>query len=632
MPGLKIKFMLIAIIAISFALSSGFSAYAQDDSGKKDDTGKVEVAPAAPAEESQPSAEESKPEEELIVKAIEIQGNSRIIDEQILAVMTARPGKPFVKIELDDDMEKIGEMGFFRTPPKYILEILEGGVKIIVLVQENPTFAGVKVKISGPGLFTVDQIIAMFDMEKGEIISTSRLNENYSRVENAYRDKGYTAATIVNAEIDDQGYVNIEINEGIIKGFKVEGNRKTKSIVILREITLKPGDVYDAVKFKRDLEKVFALQLFEDISVDYQLTESREIVVVIKVTEARTGQFGLGAGYSSQDGLLAEFSYTERNFRGMGQRVYLLGQIGGPNPDFQASFYSPSIDKRGSSLTVEAFKLSTTDRVRNINNPDEFTKFVMDRQGASIGYTRPLSDSLDLSSKLSLLRGNIEIEGDVNPDDYAEQLKDYQRRGLLEGTSNSIQLGLARDTRDFSLDPSQGYLATITSTCYGGLLGGDFDAIKVATEYRKYFKLNKERNMLITSINPKRFHKNHVLGFRIFLGGATGGLSLFDSFKIGGSETVRGTEEALQTGSKAILANLEYRFPIITNLSGAIFVDSGTAAPPGLSLNLSNVVTTYGAGIRYRVPFFGLAPIRLDYGFDTSSGTGRITFGFGQIF
>ena len=632
---LKSRFLITLIITVFIVFGAGILVYAEENQGEKKTENTEEELTPIPQPETPATTEEEKPpaaEKELVVKAIEIQGNARILDEQILAVMVTRPGRTFVYSELEEDMVRIGEMGYFRTPPKYILEPMEGGVKVLILIEENPPFSGVKVKIIGPGLFKEEEIVAMFDIEKGEIIGSQRLAENYEKIEDAYRQKGYTAATIVGAEIDNQGVVAVEINEGIIKEFKVQGNTKTKSIVILRELTLKPGDVYDSVQFRRDLEKIFALQLFEDITVDYELTDDRQIIVIINVTEARTGQFGFGAGYSSQDGFLGEFTYTERNFRGMGQRVNLMGQIGGPNPDFMVSFYSPTIDKRGTSLTTEVFLLSSTDRVRNIDNPEEFTKFIMERKGGSIGFVRPLNETDDLSAKLSFLDGSIDVEGDVDPADYIEQLKDYMQRGLLEGTSNSVQLGFTRDTRDFALDPSEGFSANITGTYYGGLLGGDFDALKVSTEYRTYFKLNKEREQFVTGVSPTRFHKNHVIAFRIFLGGATGGLSLFDSFKVGGSDSVRGTEEALQTGDKSILANLEYRFPIITNLSGAIFIDSGTAAPPGESLNMDNVVTSVGGGIRYRIPFFGIAPLRLDYGYDIKNGTSRVTFGFGQIF
>ncbi|MBU1024152.1 BamA/TamA family outer membrane protein, partial [bacterium] len=80
------------------------------------------------------------------------------------------------------------------------------------------------------------------------------------------------------------------------------------------------------------------------------------------------------------------------------------------------------------------------------------------------------------------------------------------------------------------------------------------------------------------------------------------------------------------------LMNAELRFPIITNLSGAAFVDSGTAAPLSGELDFGNLVTSIGLGIRYRIPFFGIAPLRLDYGWDIDAGTGRISFGFGQLF
>jgi outer membrane protein insertion porin family len=584
-----------------------------------------------PIDETNQPAE--SPEEDLTVIAMEFQGNLRISDEQILAVMVTRPGRPFSFSDLDEDMVRISEMGYFQAPPKYNAEPMAGGVKLIVFLKENPLYSGLKITIVGPGIKTEDEIKELFHYSTDEIISAVKLVENYERIEAAYRDMGYTAATISSVDYDDNGVVSLEINEGIIQEIKVEGNNKTRDFVILREINLKPGDIYDAISFRRDLENIFALQLFEDISVDYQLTDDKKIIVIVKVTEARTGQFGVGGGYSSQDGLLATFSYSEKNFRGMGQRVNLQGQFGGPNPDFLLSFYSPVIDKKRTSMTVELFMMSNTDRIRNAEDPEKFTKFTTEKKGGSLGFTRPMSKTVKLTAKLSMLDGKIDVDdagGELPPEQIEDQLADYAERGLIDGQSNSILLGVTKDTRDFVLDPSTGYMLGLTGTYYG--LGGDFDAIKGTAEYRTYFNLNPSKDKFVTGIDPSRFHANSVIAFRIMVGVSDGGLSLMDSFRIGGSETVRGVEDSLQTGDQMLLSNLEFRFPIITNLSAAVFIDSGTASALGNSLSMSDLVTSIGAGIRYRIPFFGIAPLRLDYGYDIKNNSGRVTFGFGQLF
>jgi len=618
------QYLLLAVLAVMFFLGAGSISLAQENDSDTNETNNSEIEPLPDIE----TAEEPVDDEgELEVKALEFQGNMRISDEQILAVMVTRPGRVFSPDEIEEDMLRISEMGFFQAPPKYTAESMGYGVKIIVFLKENPLFSSLDVKITGPGLFTVDEIKEMFEYEVGQIISANLLVENYEKIENAYRAKGYTAATITNVDYNDEGVVFIEINEGIISEIKVEGNYKTKDIVILREISLNPGDVYDAIQFRHDLESIFALQLFEDISVDYELTDTQEIVVIINVTEARTGQFGVGGGYSSQDGFLATFSYTERNFRGLGQRINFLGQLGGPNPDFMLSFYSPQIDKRGTSMNAEVFLMSSTDRIRNIDDPDVFTKFTTERKGGSLSFTRPMSSTVKVTTKLSLLDGTIDVEeGEITQEEFEE----YASRGLIEGTSNSILLGVINDTRDFVLDPTTGYMASLNGTYYG--LGGDFDAFKGVAEYRKYYNLAGGEEKLVTGIDPSRFHTSKVFAYRIMLGGSLGELSVFDSFKIGGADTVRGAMDAIQIGDEVILGNVEFRFPVITNLSGAVFVDSGTAAPLGESLCFGDLVTSVGGGIRYRIPFFGIAPLRLDYGYDIKEGAGRVSFGFGQLF
>ena len=313
-----------------------------------------------------------------------------------------------------------------------------------------------------------------------------------------------------------------------------------------------------------------------------------------------------------------------------------MGQLGGPNPDFNVSFFNPVIDRQKTSFSIEGFLTNESDRIRDPNDPEIVTRFELERVGGSVGIVRPLDESVTLSATLKFLDGTVTFvdeEGNALPPDQIPALEDNEwiKRGLIDGASNSLTMRLAYDTRDFVLDPSVGTVASFQPTMIGQFLGGDFDAFKYEFELREYFPLNPT-NEDISELSPTRERRNHVIAMRAFYGTSTGDLPLIERFEVGGQNTVRGTQETAQSGDEAVLLNLEYRFPLGGNLGGAVFFDTGTAALPGEGLDFGNMVSTVGLGVRYRVAFFGIAPLRLDYGYDLDTNEGRIVFGFGQLF
>jgi outer membrane protein insertion porin family len=575
-------------------------------------------------------------EEQLTISAIEIRGNEYITDEEILGVMQGRAGEVFSLNTLSEDIGRIENLGWFATEPEHILEPFNDGVKVIIIVQENPVFGGVHFEQNGPGLFPQGDLALLFSLPSDKPINNGEVARGIAEIERKYREGGYTAATITDLSIGDDGVINISINEGVISNIIVQGNTKTRTHVIMRELNTQVGDVFKVDVFRRDLERIYNLQLFEDIKPSFELDENKQVVLYITVVEARTGQVGFGAGYSSNDGLLGTISYSERNFRGVGQRLTALGQIGGPNPDFQLSFYNPWIDRDHTSFSIEGFLFNESDRIRDPDDPDVVTPFELKRIGGSIGVVRPMNDTVTLSLTFKTLNGTVTFtddEGNPLPPDQIPELSENEwvRSNLIDGTTNTFTSELAYDTRDFSLDPSQGALARAQLSMIGQFLGGDYDAFKYEVELREFLLLSGGTED-ISDLSPNRFRENHVLAVRILYGGSTGDLPLIERFEMGGQYTVRGTEETAQSGDTALLFNSEYRFPVGGNLSGAVFFDAGTAAPPGEGLDFGNMLTTVGIGVRYRIPFFGIAPIRLDYGWDLDEGKGRIVFGFGQLF
>ena len=77
--------------------------------------------------------------------------------------------------------------------------------------------------------------------------------------------------------------------------------------------------------------------------------------------------------------------------------------------------------------------------------------------------------------------------------------------------------------------------------------------------------------------------------------------------------------------------NIEYTFPILGELQGAIFTDAGNLLPTSEEIGLNDLRYAIGAGLRYKLP---IGPIRLDYGVnpdprpDEDFGAFHFSFGF----
>ncbi len=116
-----------------------------------------------------------------------------------------------------------------------------------------------------------------------------------------------------------------------------------------------------------------------------------------------------------------------------------------------------------------------------------------------------------------------------------------------------------------------------------------------------------------------------------------GDLPPYEAFALGGVNSVRGYEEGgLGSGRSFVQATAEYRFPIISIVGGAVFLDAasdlGSASsvlgnPAGVR-NKPGSGYGYGLGLRIQTP---LGPLRIDYGIN-DLGNSRIHFGIGERF
>ena len=519
-----------------------------------------------------------------------------------------RTGDTYTAKGLDADVDALVATGYYYDLFPTFEEVPEG-VVLTYHVLENPTLKSIA--ITGNTVETTDDLMGLVTLKTGEMLNSTTLKKNVQEIQEKYRADGYILAKITDLNIDKDGNLTIKINEGKIEGFKVKGNEKTKDYVILREMRQKVGEPFNAKKTQRSWQRVNNLGFFEEVTPKVQPgVEPNAVVVEWNVKERRTGTFSVGAGYSSQDGVIGMIGIGDTNFRGTGDAVNITYQFSGDDTDshgYSFSYRRPWLDKK---QTVGTFRIynRTYEYDDYDENGDHIESYMRHYSGGEITLGRPVSEYstnyITLRNRKDKYNKQTETGNMRNrtPESVHEEWKKYNF-----GTTRSLTLQHVTDTRDNIYFPTSGGRIALTGEIGG--FGADFDYRKADIEDQRYFKAGK----------------NQVWALRGQYGWSDGHISEYARYKVGGQDSLRGYRDDQFRGEHMFLATLEYRFPIVSKVQGAIFTDWGSAWESGLWPD--DIHGSVGIGMSLVTP---LGPIRLDYG--RGSDGGRVHFSVGGTF
>ncbi|MCF8495740.1 MAG: outer membrane protein assembly factor BamA, partial [Alphaproteobacteria bacterium] len=139
-----------------------------------------------------------------------------------------------------------------------------------------------------------------------------------------------------------------------VERIDVNGNMRTLDKVVRREMLLVEGDPFNKSKLARSEQNIRNLDYFEKLEMSAKPGSAPDKTVVdINVAEKSTGELSVGAGFSTNDGPLADFRIRERNLLGKGQDLLLAAVIAGQRTEFDASFTEPHFLDRDVSAGVD---------------------------------------------------------------------------------------------------------------------------------------------------------------------------------------------------------------------------------------------------------------------------------------
>lgn len=537
-------------------------------------------------------------------------GTSALTEGTAKAAISMKAGDMFTVKGLEADRDKIYNTGYFYDIYPSFEKVPEG-VVVTYHVLENPVLKGIS--LSGNTVESTETLQGLITMKTGEILNSRELNKDVMAIQEQYRRDGYILAKITDMNIDKNGILTLKVNEGILEGYKVKGNTKTKERVILREMRQKPGEPFNSKLARRSMQRVYNLGFFEDVNIKMNPgVDPNAVVMELDVTEKRTGSFGIGAGYSSEDGVIGMVSIGDTNFRGTGDAISLSYETSGDDTDahgYMFSYRRPWLD---SKETVGTFRIYN--RTYEYDDYDESgdlkETYMRKYSGGELTFGRPVSEYstnyLTLRNRKDSYVKHVD-NGNLTPDpDRSHPYWDQWRKDNF-GTTRSVTFEHVTDTRDNVYNPMSGSRLSLSGEFAG--FGGDFDFQKYTVDGQRYIRAGRSQ----------------VFALRARYGVGTGDISEFNQYRIGGQGSLRGYREDQFRGDREFLGTVEYRFPVVKKVQGALFTDWGGAWDSGLTPD--DLHASVGVGISLTTP---IGPLRFDYGWGEDGG--RVHFSVGSTF
>lgn len=543
------------------------------------------------------------------------------IEQKLLPQLAMRVGDAINMDYIRHDLNVIGATGLFSTV-KPVFTTVPEGVALNYTVQMNPVVK--KIDIVGNESISTADLMKLVATTPGTMLNTAVVSHDVANINSAFANAGYMMSRVSDVRLDDEGTLHLAISEQRIENINLRGNTKTKNKVIMRELRMKKGDIFNKNAASRSIQRVYNTGYFEDVNVRLLPGQRnpKDVIVEIDVTEQKTGSVTIGAGYSDSDGLVGILGLAETNLRGTGDKANISWEFGGntdTNKNYIFSYTHPYLNDAGDSIGFSIFDRESEYDDYN-EKGDSVAGYDRRTNGFNITYgcvrSEYVSDYITLETKRTKYtdwHSGYNYRNDAtDPNNAGFDFAGMDYLGKNFGRTNSMTWSHVFDNRDNVYDPTKGKRLSFTGTWAGHGMGGDFDYFKFIAENRLYYKVGRA----------------HVIAVRLMGGIATGDMPYNDLFTLGGADNLRGYEDDEFRGNKMYEVTVEYRYPIAKKIQGVVFTDLGNAwgGVENIPWYHENNKLHYSGGLGFRITT-PIGPIRLDYAVGQDGGKFHFSFG-----
>jgi outer membrane protein assembly complex protein YaeT len=582
------------------------------------------------------------------IVAVKFSGNSALKTGELRKTIKTKTrswiffSKYYQEEELAEDVSKLQQAyqkkGFLNVKIEAQRQFNADKTKLRVTfaIEEGVAYSVADVIFAGNRQFDNQKLYKELELQSGQTYNEQKAESDTKHLVKLYRESGF-----INAEVergikfvsDKTVAVEYTVKEGEqfrIGQVIITGNEQTKDKVVRRildEYDFQPGKWYNADiargDGKGDLEKNLQQMLLTErdgatitptpAAVLRQQGAGGQKDALVSIIEGKTGMVMLGAGVSSDAGIMGQLTFEQRNFditdtprsfadfitgkafRGAGQTLRISLQPGTELSQYSISFTEPYLNDKPTSLDVSG---SSWERWRESYNEARTKGYL----GLEKRYRDKWREAIGFRAE------NVKVK-DVDGDAPIE-IKDVAGDNFLAG----VRLGVGRDLTDSRFNPTTGHSFDVG---YEQVTGDHTFGIASAT-YRRYFTLSEdlaERKIVMAAKLLAATVVSNAPPFEKFYAGGTGTYGI-RGFEYRGVST-RGLQTNVEpntperedpVGSDWIfLANAEVAVPILSdNFALLFFIDSGAIDTGGYRVGA-------GTGIQILIPqWFGPVPMRFE--------------------
>ncbi|QPJ61153.1 MAG: outer membrane protein assembly factor BamA [Candidatus Nitronauta litoralis] len=635
-------------------------------------------------------------------------GNTQVENKDLRKAISLKRGATFKEHLVQDTVEKVKgvyeEKGYFFAESRVTTTASrEGIVNVTVHIKEGEKVSIEEIRFKGNKSIDADDLEDQMETESETFLSfldesgiykKDILKLDLLRIEAYYQDHGFVKVRVLDPKIDINRkekaiYITIPVQEGPqyrVGKIKVTEDDTYSEEELLSVVKLKPGDIYDISKLRKDIITITDLYsargyAYADVLPDTKLDDQKKLVdLEVKVNRGRkvyVGEINIAGNTKTRDNVIRrEFRIQEGQLfdslalKRTKQRINNLQFFEDVKIDTHRGKESDLIDinttvteRPTGSLSlgagfssVENFIFNASITQDNLFGRGQRLNFSTDlssrRTNFNLNFTDPrifdstISLGVDLFSRQSNSFSFEQLStgaglrfgkslGEYNWVGLAYQFQEVEvtniqaidissdfRNGTF--TTSRIQPTLIRDTRDNFLNPSNGQRHVLRFDVAGGVLGGS-DFIKSSYEVSYYYPLIEK---LVFAAHAE---------IKIGDGYNNQELPLFERYFMGGASSLRGftiqevgprnSVGSVLGGDQSLLFNLELQYPITNEFRLFGFYDRGNVYGSGFDISRTAEVIDIGE-MRHStgagVRFLSpFGPIGVAYGFKLDQRTGE---------
>ncbi|MBI3586481.1 MAG: hypothetical protein HY088_05075 [Ignavibacteriales bacterium] len=375
-----------------------------------------------------------------------------------------------------------------------------------------------------------------------------------------------------------------------VKRIEVYGNETTKEYIILREMSVKVGDKLTAEALQQDQKRIYSLQLFNKVDVNYTVEDDGATIFVLVYERWYFFPFPvLGFKYSDTDKFFYGAGVMHQNFRGRNEKLFASFALGFDRW-VELTYQNPKITDDDDLFFGGSVGLQD---VHNLNTDDGF--YTQTRFAANTTFGK----------RFGLYQT---VLGSVGYEQWDIDDPRRSRTASSTGKDAFITFGFSYtyDSRDIREYSSSGYSLTLSASKLG--VG------------------NSELNMFRYGYDLRGFvptADGWVFGGRTFgkfVGGGAIPPYLHNYF--GYDERIRGYFRTVLEGENSLGTSVELRIPILTpryftavtflppefsvwryGLYVGIFADAGTTWHRYQPFSDVRWYAGYGVGLQFLLPY-----------------------------